>query len=261
MSRTSIDAADPRNIPKSSPQYIGSQLVGGYLTGTPGALWRGQWAGFPGKTLFTIDQGSTGAPQYNANVMDVEPGAYKIGDIVEWTSKCTAPRPTVYCDRDDYPTVRKVWSGDIWLAAPGITQPPAGYTGLIGIQNMAGSGYDLSVIFDDYWPNLAPTPTPTPPAPTPTTEADMINGTLAPGGKTFVPFPAGTFKSIDVMHDFTTDPLVVRVAMHSASKGYTQVVMHAITGSVPESIAFTESDVNGVSLASVAGDTIGFTLA
>lgn len=255
MTRTQVDAANPRSIPNS----MAFQLVAGYLTGTPGALWRGQWGNFPGKTLVTIDQGGAGSPQYQANVMDVEPECYRPKDIQAWMAKATAPRPTVYCDRDDYPGVRQVWSGPIWLAAPGITTVPEGYTNIIGIQNMAGNGIDTSVIFDDYWPNVAPTPVPIP-TPTPT-EADMINGTLAPGGKTFVPFTEGTFKGIHLMHDFTTTPLVVRVAVHSVSKGYTQVVMHAITGSTPEAITFTESDVNGVSLVSVAGEPIGFTLA
>lgn len=254
--RTQADASNPRSIPTSGVQY---EMVAGYLTGTPGALWRGQWNLFPGKTLVTIDQGGAGSPQYQANVMDVEPDCYRPKDIQSWMAKATAPRPTVYCDRDDYPEVRKVFSGPVWLAAPGVTDIPPGYTDIIGIQSMAGSGFDLSVIFDDYWPNLAPTPpVPVPPIPK---EAEMYTSTLAPGAKAFVPFTAGAFKSIQLMHDFTTDPLVVRVAVHSKVKGYNQVVMHAITGSTPEEVTFTESDVDGVSLSSVAGDIIGFTLA
>jgi len=254
--RTQIDAANPRSIPGSGVQY---EMVAGYLTGTPGALWRGQWTQFPGKTLVTIDQGGAGSPQYQANVMDVEPDCYRPKDIQSWMAKATAPRPTVYCDRDDYSDVRKVFSGPVWLAAPGVTDIPAGFTNIIGIQSMAGSGFDLSVIFDDNWPNTVPTPVPTP-IPIPE-EAEMYTSVLAPGGKAFVPFTAGAFKSIRFMHDFTTDPLVVRVAVHSMAKGYNQVVMHAITGSTPEEVTFTESDVDGVSLSSVAGDVIGFTLA
>ena len=252
MSRQAIDAANPRNIPKSGVNY---DLVGGYLTGTPGALWNGQWGSFPGKTLYTFDQGGAGAPKYNANVMDVEPDCYSPSDVPGWTGKCTAPVPTVYCDRNDYPAVRAVWSGPVLLAAPGLPVVPTGYTNIIGIQYMAGSGYDLSIIFDEYWPAAHPAPI------APTEEVDMISGTLAPGGKAFVPFTAGTFKWIHVLHDFTTTPLVVRIAAHSATKGYNQIVMHAISGSTPEVITFTESDVDAVSLASVAGDPIGFTLA
>jgi hypothetical protein len=255
MSRLAIDAANPRNIPKSGVQY---ELVGGYLTGTPGALWNGQWGNFPGKTLYTFDQGGAGAPKYNANAMDVEPDCYSPSQVPGWIDKCTAPVPTVYCDRSDYPAVRKVYSGPILLAAPGVQTVPDGYTNIIGIQYMAGSGYDLSIIFDPYWPQAAPAPVTPPP---PTEEADMITGTLAPGGKAFVPFTAGSFKNIILMHDFTTDTLVVRVAVHSASKGYNQVVMHGVSTSTPETVTFTESDVDGVSLASVAGDPIGFTLA
>ena len=89
----------------------------------------------------------------------------------------------------------------------------------------------------------------------------MISGTLAPGGQAFIPFTAGSFKGVHVMHDFTTNPLVVRIAAHSASKGYNQIVMHAVSASTPETVTFTESDVDGVSLVSVAGDTLGYTLA
>jgi hypothetical protein len=253
MSRQAIDASNPRNIPRSGVSY---ELVGGYLTGTPGALWNGQWGLFTGKTLYTFDQGGAGAPKYNANVMDVEPDCYKPTDVPGWIAKSTAPVPTVYCDRSDYPLVRATgYEGPILLAAPGLQAPPDGFTNIVGIQYMAGSAYDLSIIFDEYWPQTAPVSPPT------TEEADMLTGTLAPGGKAFVPFTAGSFKSIIVMHDFTTDPLVVRIAAHSASKGYNQVVMHAISGSTPEAVTFTESDVDGVSLASVAGDPIGFTLA
>src|SRR5208282_5626047 len=237
MSRQAIDAANPRSIPKSGVQY---ELVGGYLTGTPGALWNGQWSTFPGKTLYTFDQGGAGAPKHNANVMDVEPECYAPGDVPGWIAQCTAPVPTVYCDRNDYPAVRKLWDGPVLLAAPGVQAVPDGYTNIIGIQYMAGSGYDLSIIFDEYWPQAHPAP-----VPVPTTEDDMITGTLAPGGKAGVPFTAGAFKGISFLHDFTTDPLVVRVAVHSAVKGYSQVVMHAVNTSGPEHLAFTESDVDG----------------
>src|SRR5208282_1502107 len=107
----------------------------------------------------------------------------------------------------------KVFSGPVWLAAPGVTDIPAGYANIIGIQSMTGGGFDLSVIFDDYWPNTAPTPVP---VPIPIPEgAEMYTSALAPGAKAFVPFRQGSFKSIYLMHDFTTDALVVRVAVHS----------------------------------------------
>jgi hypothetical protein len=252
--RTLVDAANPRSIPKN----IVSELVAGYLTGTPGALWRGQWGNFPGRTLVSIDQGGAGAPQYQANVIDVETDCYRPKDIQAWMDKSIAPRPTVYCDRSDYPNVRKVWAGPVWLAAPGVNKVPDGYENIIGIQNTtSGNGFDLSSIFDDYWPALAPQPSP----PIPKSGTEMYTSTVTPGGKTFVPFTAGSYSSIQLLHDFTTDALVVRVAVHSKAKGYSQVVMHAITTSDPELITFTESDADGVSLASVAGDVVGFTLA
>lgn len=256
MTRTLADAANPRSIPRNGD----IELVAGYLTGTPGALWRGQWENFPGKILVTIDQGGAGAPQYQANVMDVEPDCYRPKDIQAWMDKSTALRPTVYCDRSDYPSVRKVWAGPVWLAAPGVNRVPDGYVNIIGIQNVtSGSGFDLSVIFDDYWPGrFVPQPSP---LPIPKSGTEMYTSTVAPGGKTFVPFTAGSYSSIQLLHDFTTDALVVRVAVHSKAKGYSQVIMHAITTSDPETITFTESDADGVSLASVAGDVVGFTLA
>jgi hypothetical protein len=153
MSRLMVDSSTPANIPP-----LKKQLVAGYLTGTPGSNWRGHWDDFPGCTMVSIDQHGFGQVNHSADVIDVEPDCYPITDIPAikaWLAACTAPRPTVYCDRSDYPAVREFWKGDIWLAAPGDTDIAA-YPGVVAIQDGDHDTYDTSTVYDDNWPNVAP---------------------------------------------------------------------------------------------------------
>ena len=249
--RIMVDAADPLLIPRA----LAFELVAGYRTGIPGSRWVGHWNDFPGKTMVGIDQASQpGAPYYAANVMDVEPNCYRPSDIPEWTSHCTAPRITVYCDRNDYPEVRMYWEGDIWLAAPGVQSNPfPNDHRIVAIQNVFASNYDMSTVFDDTWP-LSPTPPPK--------EVDMITAMISNGAETFVPFPAGSFKSVTLLHDFTTSLNLVRVAVHSKSAGhYTQIVEVDVTTSNPTEVAFTATDADGVSLVNRSSVPMGWTLA
>ena len=251
MTRIMVDAADPVNIPSA----LTKQLVAGYLTGTPGTKWAGHWNDFPGMTMVTIDQAALpGAPAYSAMVMDVEPLCYRPGDISSWMSHATAPRPTVYCDRTDYPAVRAVWSGDLWLAAPSImTNPFPDDNKIVAIQHTFAGNYDASIVFDDTWP-LGPTPTPK--------EANMITDMIDSGAERSIPFPAGSFKTLMLLHDFTTSPNLVRVAVHSKSAGhYTQIVEVDVTTSNPTELAFTASDADGVSLVNRSAVPMGWTLA
>ena len=253
MTRVMIDAADPGLIPRA----MAYQLVAGYRTGTPGMRWKGHFTDFPGKTMVDIDQAAApGAPDYNAIVMDVEPLCYRPNDIPARVSRWTVARPTVYCDRNDYPEVRMYWEGDIWLAAPGVqSNPYPNDHKIVAIQNRQTPDYDLSTVFDDTWPN---TPTPPPPP----TEVDMISGMINAGAETFIPFPAGAFKSLLLMHDFTTSPNLVRVAVYSKSAGhYTQIVEQDVTTSNPSEVAFTATDPAGVSLVNRSTVPMGYTLA
>jgi len=244
VTRKMWDATSPNLIPAIAT------MRAGYLTGTPfAANWAGHYADV------WIDQAGAGAPRYDATVMDTEPGAYRPGDVPNWTSQCTAPRPTVYCDRTDYPTVRTVWSGDLWLAYPGATKANVdAFTSsilghvdnnIVACQNVFTSNYDASDIYDPIWPAKG---------------KDMIHGALNPGAMEFVPFPPGSFREVLLYHDFDLGPHTVRVAAHSVASGYA-VTEHVITHDVPESVVFTATDVDGVSLANGSTVPVGYTLA
>jgi hypothetical protein len=150
-----------------------------YLTGGPTIQWTSaEVVRLPTvKTWVRIDQGGAGAPQYEANVMDVETGAYTVSQIPGWLAKCTAPRPTVYCTRSTLPSVKE--NAPIWLAAPGLTQAEAVALAatdkrIVAVQNFWGTTYDTSVVVDPYWPEKAPVPTP-PKPPIPHAEVDGFN--------------------------------------------------------------------------------------
>jgi hypothetical protein len=142
-------------------------MVAIYLTGSPDIRWlQSNVLQFPGvKTWVRIDQGGATSPQYEATVFDAEPGAWSIPNAVAATKKCTAPRPTIYCDRNDYQTIPDSYTGDIWLAAPGLT--PAQCLGerlrdsrIVAVQNVFAGPFDASLVMDDYWPEKKPVPPP-----------------------------------------------------------------------------------------------------
>jgi hypothetical protein len=117
-----------------------------------------------------IDQGFTGSPNLNANVRDVENGAWTVAKAVNRTG-WNVPRPTLYVGFPN--TVQEVaaagWKGDVWLVHSGAapTAPPTVPSGLnvVAVQfNFTNSAFDVSVVFDPNWPNKAPAPkTPPPP--------------------------------------------------------------------------------------------------
>ena len=160
-------------------QVARPQLAAGYVTGSADIKWTAaDWALFPGIPHVTIDQGFTGSPVPSAIVRDVEPGAWQPFSAVN-RNGWTAARPTIYCDRNDLSREGGVlgcgWKGDLWLAWPGWNGEPLptapGCT-YVAVQNQpnVGNAYDLSVVLDDNWPDLAPTP----PAPVSGKAADMI---------------------------------------------------------------------------------------
>ena len=140
------------------------QMIAIYLTGTPDIRWTSrQVAFFPRvKSWIRIDQGGPTSPQYMATVVDVESHAWSVSQAEnDFLPKCTAPRPTVYCDRNDYQHVTA--RCDIWLAAPGITDDQAlalrkADSRVVAVQNVFAGSYDRSVVFDDYWPEKPPAP-------------------------------------------------------------------------------------------------------
>lgn len=170
--RVMLDAADPANIPN-----IPHQLVAGYLTGTPGEAWHGHTMNV------SIDQAGTGAPNHQATVVDIEPACYPASEVPRWLSllhESTAPRPTAYCDRNDYPTVRANWKRDIWLAAPGGVNI-ADWPGVVAVQDNFAGSYDSSTVYDATWPLL----------PHPSSVGVKVTIHDRQGKIEFGPFPAG----------------------------------------------------------------------
>jgi hypothetical protein len=142
----------------------GLQLVAGYATGTPDIQWTSaDWATFSSLVEVTIDQGYTGSPVASAVVRDVETGAWSAGNAVDLTG-WTPAGPTIYCNQSTLPSVVAAgWQGDLWLAIL-TSQPPSsppvvnapGCT-VVAQQYAQGVGgaYDLSIVFDPVWPEVA----------------------------------------------------------------------------------------------------------
>ncbi len=160
MTRSMGDATHD-NVAALAAVQSSLQLVAGYVTGTADIQWTAaDWAEFPGLPQVTIDQGAAGSPVATANVRDVEAGAWSAAGAVDQTG-WTAPRPTIYCSLDSLPELEQAgWQGAVWVAdytgtAPG--SPPAMPAGMtcVAVQytDQGGGGtYDLSVVFDPYWP-------------------------------------------------------------------------------------------------------------
>jgi hypothetical protein len=163
-------AASAAALAKLNPKFVAL-----YLTGSGSIRWLpAQVALFPGAEFVRIDQGGQTSPQYEAHVFDAEPGAWSIPGAVAACAKCTAPRPTIYCDRSDYRTIPPSFKGDIWLAAPGFSDAQAiALAGtdhrIVAVQNVWANFYDRSIVIDPNWPNKAPVvPPPVNPPPKPT---------------------------------------------------------------------------------------------
>jgi hypothetical protein len=141
----------------------GFDLVAGYVTGTPPIRWTpADWALFPPGQV-TIDQGYGGFPVLDADVRDVETGAWTVADAVSLAG-WTVARPTIYCSLATLPQLEAAgWRGDVWAAdwtgtPPAVPPPmPPGMT-CVAVQYTdqgGGGAYDLSVIFDPTWPQEA----------------------------------------------------------------------------------------------------------
>jgi GH25 family lysozyme M1 (1,4-beta-N-acetylmuramidase) len=98
--------------------------------------------------------------------------------------------------------------------------------------------------------------------PAPQEEKEVLNVQLHSGDAEFIPFPAGSFKQVIAYADFVSaaKPAKVRIAIHSASKGY---AIHELTLSAtkPEAISFATTDVDAVSIESNGPEQVGVTLA
>lgn len=148
-----------------------NDLIAIYLTGSGGIPWGtadvAQFTSHPTPNWVRIDQGGAGAPQYEANVMDVEQFAYSLSAIANWESKCTAPRPTAYVNGSEKLAALGDSPDDIWLAEPGISDAEAmaimaANPRIVAVQNLWTTNYDRSVVGDPYWPAKKPVVIPPP---------------------------------------------------------------------------------------------------
>lgn len=139
---------------------LGLDLIAGYDTGTSDIRWTAAtWALHAGRAVpVHVDQGGPGAPVYSANVIDVETGAWSPADVPGWIARCTAPVPTVYCNRSTLaPVLATGYRGPFWLAFPGwqpgtpLPSLPAGCR-FVAVQNDFRAAYDLSAVLDPAWP-------------------------------------------------------------------------------------------------------------
>lgn len=81
---------------------------------------------------------------------------------------------------------------------------------------------------------------------------DMADGFLTPENqKQAIPFPAGKFSRIQFLQDWpdTSDPPVVRVAVRSFARGWSQITEIIIKDAGVRQVVFKENDIHGVSLA------------
>lgn len=146
---------------------LNPDMVAIYLTGTPDIRWLSadvmRLTGV--HTWVRIDQGGATSPQYEATVFDVERGAWTLAAAQKALKRCTAPRPTLYVNRDTLPKVTA--KCDIWLAAPGISDDEAialarADPRIVAVQNVWNPLYDRSIVIDPYWPEKYPIVHPTP---------------------------------------------------------------------------------------------------
>ncbi len=150
-----FDAVHPENIPR------GAWAVAGYSDGAYN--WTvPQWEYFMNswRIPITVLGGHTGA-----RVVDCETGDVSPAGAAQWANReiHSGRRPTVYCNRSTYPTVKWCLEAlnlqfgrdvSLWLAAPdgvallSVPGDPVVYAGLVAKQYGQGSGgiYDLSVV-------------------------------------------------------------------------------------------------------------------
>lgn len=94
-------------------------------------------------------------------MFDVEAGAWSLGGAMSACSRCTAPRPTIYCDMSTYLEIPRDCPWDLWIARPGMTDDDAlrfaaSDHRIVAVQNVWANIYDRSVVIDNYWPEKPP---------------------------------------------------------------------------------------------------------
>jgi hypothetical protein len=242
----------------------GAEIVAGYDTGLSNVKWvTADWNIFLPAQEVHVDQSggaaSLGGPVFSANVMDVEPFCYTVNQIPGWTSKCTAPRPTVYCDRNDLPDVQAIWNGDVWLAAPGLSDDQAtaimeADPRIVAVQNLDAGSFDASVIGDAFWPLLPP-----PPVKPPVKGKEMLNGMIDPNQQIDIPFPVDTFDAICLYaNDIGGGSVHVTVILNAG--GGQSVWTQTLGANAPVTVPFPHPHAIAVSLSNTGTTDVGWTL-
>jgi hypothetical protein len=178
--RYMYDSTNVQELPTNA------QLVGVYANGDYFATPAQLQAHCPTSIPVWIDVNGSDPGAY---VLDVEqfdatpqqaPGWIKAGSH-------NGRRPTIYCSRDTVAAVYSACSAeglsspedyDMWIATldgtTTWTNPLTGQQdqelstvpGVVAVQYEPGSAYDISYVYDAYWPEYPPAPTPPKPAPT-----------------------------------------------------------------------------------------------
>lgn len=237
-----------------------AKMVAGYDTGSPGIIWTDAiWGMFPDAVQVHINQGYRSSAKITSTVIDVESGAwlpYQVPDLLASMEESGIERPTVYCSRATaalIPKLPKVY--DLWLAWPsyeGTTAPELPGWNVVAVQYGYVGGFDISKVFDDVWPHKAVTTA---------VETEMINGQVST--ESFVPFPAGSFKTIHLYRDFVSaiETSKVRLAFHLSGADF-YVQEETLDTVEPRIINIPSPTVDAVTVSIVSGRTpIGFTLA
>jgi hypothetical protein len=228
----------------------GAGAVAGYVNGS-WATFASLAEKFPRALLLSVTV--NGEAEVIADVVDVETGAYTTAQGVAWAARRAgegAWRPCVYASASGMGGVLAGlaaggWNLDafrFWSAHYGVGAHICGpgscgavERGMDGTQwtdAAGGANLDESLLLDDFFGG-----------------GDM--SLIAAGAEYMVgSIPAGSSTGMWLFADPTVHgktQQMIRVAVHSASKGYSQVIEVAVNGTT--SIAFTEKDVDGVSLA------------
>jgi hypothetical protein len=225
------------------PIYVRSNPPGpGASADVSDAMAQLTYLGAPKGILVAWDSETSQDAQYVRDVFTLVKAA---GDVLmDYGSEST-----VYANHnpDGY-----YWSAD-W------TGTPHKNPGSVETQYVSFSGYDESLAqsalpFWDTRRSRIPLPSSQP-------GGNMISGQLI--NEAFQVFPPGAFKDLWLYRDFMRPDFTahVRVALHSASHGYT-VQEYTISDATPGKIGFTFPDVDAISLRRTDGAVpIGYTIA
>lgn len=149
MTRTMYDSARVEGIP------VDAKMVAGYVDGLYANVGTMQRR-FPNAVVVRI---AVSARTNDGHVLDVEQGDATPSEAVAWVTmrRNAGFDPSVYCNASVWPAVRKAFTDanvrfpHWWIAHwDGIAQVP---TGTVAKQYKNGSGYDTSVVVDN-WPGV-----------------------------------------------------------------------------------------------------------